>query len=309
MREESATLPGVKIRNDRVGGTLIRVEITPSCIQKSNESENPWGLLGIRPMIGNMLGFGKRARRRRLRKAPVPEIWLKIVSRNVPFWRFLREEERIELQSHIQVFLAEKNFEGCGGLEVTDEIRVTIAAHACLLLLHRNTEYYPSLLSILVYPTGYIADRAYWDENGFVTEEEEDLIGESWSEGSLVISWDDVLQDIAEPDEGYNVILHEFAHQLDEESGESNGAPLILDSELAAEWRRIFSREFAVFQEKVSRRRRTLMDEYAAEDPAEFFAVATEFFFGKPRQMKTSHPKLYGLMSRFFCQDPIRWGR
>src|SRR6266436_7984340 len=168
-----------------------------------------------------MFGLMKR-RRRRLRAQPFPKDWLATVESNVPFFRRLSASDRAELLGNIQVFLREKHFEGCGGLEVTDEIRVTIGAQACLLLLHRDTDYYPKLTSILVYPAGYTAyeTRSFvgnvWEEGG------ENRLGQTGRRmGALVLAWDDVKRGAADPSDGTNLVLHEFAHQLDFEDNAS----------------------------------------------------------------------------------------
>ncbi len=254
-----------------------------------------------------MLGYFKKKRRHRLRETLLTESQLAIVRRNVPYWKHLPEENRTELQGLIQVFLAEKSFEGCGGLETTEEIRLTIAGLACLLLLRRETDFFPGLQSILVYPTTFVTDWAEYDEDGLVTEEERELHGESWSQGSLVLSWEDIREDIARAGDGFNVVLHEFAHQLDDESGDSDGAPLLPDPEMYDRWSEVFGREFAKLGEDLSRRRRTLFDAYAADNPAEFFAVATETFFERPGRLLARHPDLYKLLRLYYRQDPVAW--
>src|SRR3954454_2284406 len=139
-----------------------------------------------------MFGFFKRRCRDRLRSTPLPTSWLAIIDKNLPMFERLTEADRRELQGHVQVFLAEKYFEGCGGLCLTDEIKVTIAAQACMLLLHRETDYYPRLYSILVYPGAYVARAVEPLGGGFVLEDEQGRLGEAWVDGAVVLSWDDV---------------------------------------------------------------------------------------------------------------------
>ena len=169
----------------------------------------------------------KQQRRDRLSAFPLPQSWLKIIGRNVPFYHCLPEADQRELQDHIQVFLDEKHFEGCRGLQVTDEIRLTIAAQACLLLLHRDTDYYPTMKSILVYPSTYIAHVSESMGNGIAIEGDSVRLGESWHHGAVVLSWDDVLRGASDIHDGHNVVLHEFAHQLDQEGGEAHGSPIL----------------------------------------------------------------------------------
>ncbi|MHC5542275.1 M90 family metallopeptidase, partial [Singulisphaera rosea] len=164
-----------------------------------------------------MFGFFKRRRRERLRATPFPTAWVEIIEKNVPLYQRLGEADRRELQGHIQVFLGEKQFEGCGGLELTDEVRVTIAAQACLLLLHRETDDYRRLITILVYPSAYEAKGVEPIGGGFVIEGIQGRLGEAWQDGVVVLSWDDVRRGAADARDGQNVVLHEFAHQLDQE--------------------------------------------------------------------------------------------
>lgn len=249
--------------------------------------------------------FGlKRKRRRRLRARPLPEAWQAVIDRNVPHGRLLSKADREQLNGHARVLLAEKHFEGCGGLELTDEIRVTIAAQASLLLLNRETDYYPKLSSILVYPARYVAETTRRLPDGTVVEGDEIRAGESWYRGAVVLSWDDARHGAVDWRDGHNVVLHEFAHQLDSESGAVNGAPALADDAAYAEWERIMSREFERLQEDLRRRRRTVLRPYGATSPPEFFAVATETFFERPVELRSEHPELYEQLRGFYRQDP-----
>src|SRR6266576_3406707 len=167
-----------------------------------------------------MFRFLRRRRRRELQAAPFPAEWRQIVQKRLPLFDRLPAEDQRELERHIVVFLAEKRFEGCAGLTLTDEIRVSIAAQACLLLLHRDTDYYPGLRSILVYPDAYVGKTSEHVGSGVISESESTRLGECWSHGALVLSWDSVQGGAANPVDGQNVVLHEFAHQLDFEDGE-----------------------------------------------------------------------------------------
>lgn len=249
--------------------------------------------------------FGARKKRReRLRQTPLPpQVWA-LVERRVPHCRRLSAADRLELQGLVQVFLAEKNFEGCGGLEVTDEMRWIIASLACLLLLHRETDFYPLLQSILVYPRSFVANRAEEDEHGLVTEEDQELLGETWSQGSLVLSWEDVVHDLDHHGEGLNVVIHEFAHQLDEESGIADGTPVLPTTDMYGRWADVFSREFHVLRSELAAGQSTLLDGYGGENETEFFAVVTEMFFELPDQLAKWHPELYCLLVDFYGLDP-----
>ncbi len=251
-----------------------------------------------------MFGLMKKRRRARLRAQPVPAHWDDVISRHVPYYRRLPPQQRRELQGLMQVFLAEKNFEGCGGLELTEEVRLAIAAQACVLLLGRETDIYPRLQSILVYPEAFVTGELIEEEDGLVTEDMGERPGESWGHGTVILSWQDAVEGAADPLDGWNVVYHEFAHQLDEESGESDGVPPLADREQLADWLRVLGREYEALLQRTRRGRPGLLDEYGAENPAEFFAVATEFFFEQPHALRRRHPELYSQLRRYYCQDP-----
>jgi len=233
-----------------------------------------------------------------------------ILERNVPYYRRLTSEEQTELHGHIQVFVAEKQFEGCGGLDITDEIRVTVAAQACLLLLHRASNYYPTLRTILVYPHEYFVETTRPGPGGTVVEQVDTRLGESWFRGAVVLSWDDVKRGAADAGDGQNVVFHEFAHQLDSESGRTDGAPVLPRRSMYIAWARVLGREYATLTERLKRRRHTLLDGYGATNPAEFFSVVTESFFEQPVKLQQRHPELYEQMKLFYRQDPAaRTGR
>jgi hypothetical protein len=247
----------------------------------------------------------KKRRRQRLMQTPLSEEWLATLVRHVPYYGILPPADQAELRGLIQVFLAEKRFEGLAGLEVTDTIRLTIAGHACILLLRRDTDVYPSLVSILVYPATYFAPVQRRAPGGAVSEGMEPLAGQTWDKGSLVLSWTDVLRSAADMRDGWNVVFHEFAHQLDDEAGVADGAPLLPDPAMYADWARICGREYKALIRDIEQDRPTLIDSYAATSPAEFFAVVTELFFEMPVELKEDHPELYGLFREYYRQDPV----
>lgn len=251
-----------------------------------------------------MFGFFKQKRRERRRAEPFPAGWLEIIERNVPYYGRLPEPDRTELQGHIQVFLDEKHFEGCGGLELTDEIKVTIAAQACLLLLHRETDYYKRLITILVYPSAYVANGVESLGGGLVLEGPQGRLGEAWTDGVVVLSWDDVRSGAADIRDGQNVVLHEFAHQLDQEDGVADGAPTLAHRSSYVAWARHLGSEYEQLRKDENQGRKTVLDTYGATNPAEFFAVATECFFEKPAQLRKKHPELYEELKAYYRQDP-----
>ncbi len=243
-------------------------------------------------------------RRKRLMEGPFPDDWLKIIERNVLFYHCLLPENQRKLQGLVRVFLAEKCFEGCGGLEITDEIRLTIAAQACILLLNLDADFYPKLRSILVYPNAYVAPTVSRHPEGTVSEGPQARLGESWSQGNVVLSWGDVLRGTMNLGDGRNVVIHEFAHQLDSETGVCNGAPLMPRPSMYGEWSRVLGREYEALVNSVELGRTTVIDRYGATSPAEFFAVATECFFEKPLELKFFHPELYEQLKTYYGQDP-----
>ena len=251
--------------------------------------------------------FGITARRRqRLRAQPCPPSWLAILEKNVPYYAKLPAEDRKELEGHLQVFVTEKNFEGCGGLEMTEEIKVTIAAQACILLLHREPHYYPGLYSILVYPHAFVVRNHQELAPGYRLETEQVHLGESWRQGSVILSWDDVQAGTADIHDGHNVVFHEFAHQLDTEDGQADGAPLLPRRSMYIAWARVLSHEYERLCDDKQHGRHSLLDQYGATNAAEFFAVATECFFEKPLQMQAKHPELYEELKMFYQQDTVR---
>jgi Mlc titration factor MtfA (ptsG expression regulator) len=249
----------------------------------------------------------KARRWRRIRTLPFPDSWIAVLEQNVVAYRVLSTEEKTRLHQHIAIFLHEKTFEGAGGLEVTDEIRVTIAAYACLLILNRPTRYYPTLRSIIVYPRSYLVRNARAHRpDGTVVEGDSHRLGESWHRGSIVLSWDDVRHGGAHAEDGRNVAIHEFAHQLDGEYLGMEGAPLLHEAGAYGAWARVLGEEYDELVTAIDRGRRTLLGSYAATNPAEFFAVATELFFERPLEMRERHPALYDQLQTCFAQDPAR---
>jgi MtfA peptidase len=251
-----------------------------------------------------MLRWLMRRRRDEIRRRPFPAAWRIIMDRNVAYVARLPEADRVELEGHVQVFLAEKQFEGCGGLEITDEIRVTIAAQACVLLLHRQTDDFSKLVSILVYPSTYVVSGERPLGGGLVSDDPEARLGESWVSGVVVLVWDSVRAGAADVHDGHNVVLHEFAHQLDQETGTGDGAPILPQRSMYVAWARVLGHDFDQLVRDTKDQHQTLIDAYGATNPAEFFAVVTETFFEKPRQLKAKHPELYGQLQQFYQQDP-----
>ena len=247
----------------------------------------------------------RERRRRHLMERPIPIQWEEIVRQRVHGYSCLPPDQQDRLKGLLQVFVDEKEFEGCGGLEITDEIRVTVAGHACILLLGGQSDMYPKLRTILVYPHEYLAPHSSRGPDGTVSEGMQGRSGESWSFGNIVLSWEDVLRDSVNYKEGRNVVFHEFAHQLDFESGSAQGAPILPRGAKYSDWSRTFSREYASLIHSLEMGTPSLLDKYGAVNPAEFFAVATECFFLKPLDLKAQHPELYNQLRVYYRQDPV----
>ncbi len=254
------------------------------------------------------IAWRKRVRRERLRTAPFPPEWKEIITRNLPIFSRLPTNDQAELLGHVQVFLAEKRFEGCGGLKLTDEIRVTIAAQACLLLLHRETDYYPELTSILVYPSTYIVEEDRYVGDNIWEQGADNRLGHTGRRmGSLVLAWDEVKHGAAHPADGHNLVVHEFAHQLDFEDTVTDGAPALRTRAEYLAWARVMQREFDALREAEETGAPTVLDTYGTANPPEFFAVATEAFFERPRALRAKNRQLYDQLASFFRQDPIAY--
>ncbi|MDX1512406.1 MAG: zinc-dependent peptidase [Gammaproteobacteria bacterium] len=248
----------------------------------------------------------RASQRERLLAAPLPAEWERLLERRVPLYRRVPGEHRAELNGLINVFVHDKRFIGCNGLEVTDEMRAVIAAQACILLLNRNTGCYPGFRTIYVYPGTYLAHETR-SEGLLETEETDARAGESWHRGPVVLSWDDILAGLEAPDDAFNVVLHEFAHKLDEENDASDGLPILHDPSQYRTWAQVLGKEFEALRARAARDEPGVIDEYGAESPAEFFAVATEAFFERPQALRRHHPALYEELSRFYRLDPGTW--
>lgn len=245
-------------------------------------------------------------RRARVRAQPFPAHWRPILQQ-MPYVRRLPPDLQLQLKAHIQVFLAEKPFIACGTLELTDTMRVTIAAHACLLLLNRHTGYFPNLRQILVYPGPFVVDRVRPAGSGVLQDLRQVLSGESWSQGQVVLSWQDVQRGVSDATDGRNVVIHEFAHQLDQESGQANGAPTLRSRRSYKDWSLVFSQEFAHLQQRVAAGQPSLLSDYGATNPGEFFAVASEVYFEQAARMADEHPALFDQLRQYYCVDPLSW--
>ncbi len=256
-------------------------------------------LLGIVLLAVSSIILYRRNQRHLALTTPFPADWLTYIQQNIPIYAKLSPEMQLQIQDYSQEFLYDKSFEGCGGLVINDEIKVTIAAQASLLLLNRKVRCYPKLCSILVYPSTYVVK----DENS----KESVRLGESWQTGAVVLAWDSVKRGAANFADGRNLVIHEFAHQLDQEDGAGDGAPILDGGSSYATWAQVLSKEFERLRKQTAKGKKTVMDAYGASHPAEFFAVASETFFEKPRQLRLRHPELYDELQKFYQVDPLKW--
>lgn len=249
-------------------------------------------------------------RRSRVRETAFPAAWRKILQRRVPLVRKLPAPLQMQLKKHMQVFIAEKSFLGCGGLRITEEMRVVIAAQACLLILNRATDYFANVRQILLYPGAFVVNRTTVDGAGVQQDHRQALAGESWSQGQVILSWQDTLEGAAVADDGRNVVIHEFAHQLDQENGAARGAPppTLGDTQHNAQrWSQVFHAAYAQLQSEMHHGIVGLLNHYGAQDPAEFFAVVSEVFFEQPGALVTEYPALYRELSGYYKVDPAGW--
>ncbi len=258
--------------------------------------------LAGRSLRGRLLAW----RRRRLLAQPFPADWENILRRNLALYAALAPAEQGRLKDIAHVLVAEKEWTGCKGLVMTDEVRLTIAGAAAVLLLARDHDYFESVRSVLVYPSTFEMPARHHMGDGVVLEGREQLLGQAWYRGPILLAWDEVLHDCRHPEEGRNVVLHEFAHQLDYE-----GAPPTTTDQDEVKWRRfgrVMQSEYQALVEASAHRRATLLDSYGAASPAEFFAVATECFFCWPAQLRQFHPRLYEVLRDFYNQEPAGAG-
>jgi hypothetical protein len=244
-------------------------------------------------------------RRKKILATPFPAGWRRHIERNVAHFVWLDEAEQTHLLQLVQVFVAEKHWEGAGGLELTDEVRVTIAAQACLLILGLDHDLYRQVESIVVYPSTVLAPPtrpSFFAVTTSLPDQPMPVLGQAWSRGPVILVWDQARAGGIDPRDGRNVVYHEFAHKLDMLSGAADGVPP-LDSETYDAWIEIFTREYEALAEAKRRGKRTFLDPYALESGAEFFAVATEHFFEQALRMQRDHPEMYDVLAAFYRQD------
>lgn len=245
----------------------------------------------------------KRRRRDRLVATPFPENWLEVLQANVGLYGLLTEPEKRKIRDDLRILIAETVFEGCGGLAMTDEIRVTIAAQASVLLLGFDHDYFEHVRTILVYPSGFRSPDGWSGPDGVVHMDVGSL-GEAWHHGTVILAWDAVAAGGRNTLDGRNVVFHEFAHQLDFLDGVADGTPPLHNKAEYRQWHDVMTAEYAQLVAETAHGHPKVLDSYGATNPAEFFAVSTECFFEKPLQMQRRHPRLFETLKEYYCQDP-----
>lgn len=283
-----------------------------------------------------------RWRLRQVLARAFPTNYSKILRRNLPQYRHMPTDLQMQLKRLIRQFLFEKKFVGCDGLQISDEMRVTIAGKACLLLLNKPSQVYPKLSHVLVYPGAFQVTR-HQQQAGIVSQEQQVLAGESWQDGRVILAWDQIVHSqrrqahadhsrdhlhdhpAADHAEHHDVVLHEFAHQLDSETGVTNGTPILGGSSAYGNWQQVMQREYQHLQMRIEHLhgkhlpgnqtpgwhpqvpQEEVIDPYGATNPAEFFAVCTEAFFCRSAALADRHPELFGLLRDYYRVDPRNW--
>lgn len=248
----------------------------------------------------------KQHRRANFFSSEFPAHWDDILKSRFPLYRGMPNELKKQLQGHINVFVSEKNYYGCNGLELTDEMIVTIAAQACILILNKKTDYFPNFKTILVYPEKFTSMETHYD--GHIEVKRKTVrLGESWHRGPVIISWQDAKAGAENSSDGDNVVIHEFAHKLDEQNPDYQGLPLLNSSSHYQRWAKVMSKEYEKLGLHYQHGHKDLIDHYGASSPAEFFAVITELFFEKPDALSHKHPALYTELERFYRVNPKQW--
>jgi len=233
--------------------------------------------------------------------------WADTLAKNLPLYSRFPDDLKIEVHEKISQFVATTFFEGCGGLELTNEMILTVAGQACTLIVKHEGPPYPNLKSVLLYPSTFSSVEESVDHAGLSTTRRVTRLGESWSNGTVILAWDSVASGARNMFDGRNVALHEFAHQLDQENDLSDGIPFLHTPQAYHTWAEVLNEGFDKLAKKAERGKRSVMDHYGATNRAEFFAVATECFFEKPKQLKKKHPKLFDILQTYYRLDPLEW--
>jgi len=240
-------------------------------------------------------------RQRQAGRLDIPEPLWDEVEAGLPFLGHLSPDERAHLRQLAREFIAAKEWSGAQGLQLTPHIQLAIALQACLPILHLGLDWYAGWVGIVVYPGDFIIPRRMIDEDGVVHEFDDEVMGEAWYGGPVLISWFEHPEDT----DGINVVIHEFAHKLDMKSGDADGMPPLHAGMSKRRWIESMTTAFSDFQRRVDSGEETPLDPYGAELPTEFFAVASEAFFEAPEVLQREYPEVYEQLRSFYCQDPM----
>ncbi len=233
--------------------------------------------------------------------------WIRYLKQSLPLYSKLPDELKLRLHKKIGQFIATTYFEGCNDLELTDEMILTVAGQACMLVLNHKGSPYPKLNSVLLYPTTFSSSIQDIGPDGTIIERTVHRLGESWGSGTVILAWDSVRHGARNIYDGHNVTFHEFAHQLDSLNGPTDGVPPLYSQEAFVTWCRVLNDGYQQLVDKAERSKKAVLDHYGATNPAEYFAVATEAFFEKPRQLNKKRSELYAALKDYYQLDPLKW--
>ena len=254
-----------------------------------------------------MFGLFKNRRRQKLLQTPLSNKWRQIIEQSVAVFRLLSSVQQSRVAEAVKIIVAERHFVGSGGLNITDEIKVTIAAQAALLLLGEDDYFFDRVPTIYVYPRDLSANSVHDLSDARLVEEDVPIDGQVLEQGEIRLSWDEILYGGGDATDGENVVLHEFAHHLDRLDGELGGTPPLASEEQRQNWIRVFDDELVRLRTDVRKHREVFLHEEAAENRAELFAYSTEVFFEQPRELHELHPELFECLLGFYKTDPRNW--
>ncbi len=243
--------------------------------------------------------------KRILRKHAIPfNVWHKVTSQ-IPLVAARTNKEKARLRMLSTLFIHQKSFTGVDGLEITQDMMITITAQACLEVLYLGLNAFSGWIEIVVYPSAFVVTRDVVDENGLVHKEESGLSGESWGRGPVILSWQDIQKDSYSLHPGHNIVIHEFAHKLDMLSGRADGQPPLTRDMSLKQWSDTLEAAYETLVSAIDHHKHIYINSYAATNPAEFFAVSCEYFFTAPHILERHNPAVYQQLKSYFKQDPL----
>ncbi len=256
-------------------------------------------------MINPFTWYDHWRQRRELARHPLPlRAWHEAID-GIHCLQGLSAVELAHLRERVVQFLHRKTLNGVQGLALTRQMRLQIAAQACLPILHLDMDYYDGWHEVVVYPDSFRVHHTVSDDIGLVSEQDVLLSGEAWGQGPVILAWADIARELAHPRPGANVVIHEFAHKLDMLNGRANGMPPLHPDMPIEDWTHALSAAYRQLQHRIERHHRGCINPYGATSPAEFFAVLSEYFFTAPWQLQHDCPDVYGQLKAFYRQDPL----